>query len=485
MSYCGKLNQKHIFILVFFICFCISFPVFARDMRQENVERARQKKEVMEKAAQELQEARKEALERESRIKGDRNSLVTAIEALRKENGKVENENKGLGASIEQMQAEETQLREELSETMAVNRELSGFIRSNAKDLESMLLQSFQTALEQDRMGFLSPLINQEKFPSMDDIRMMSDLLFKEIKASGEVNLTRGMIVDRQGREREADLLILGNFTGIYQLDGETGFLLYSDQSRRFFALSKLPNAGMSEKIKSYWQGNSEDVPMDISKGGALRQMTHQLNLWEQIPKGGPIVWPIVGILGLAILILLERILFLLRKRMNADTFMARLESLINGNKWEECRSLLVSKRKKLIPKVLLTALDFRDRERVDMENALQEAILGEIPRIERFLSTLGMLAAIAPLLGLLGTVTGMINTFHVITFYGTGDPRMMSGGISEALVTTMLGLSVAIPIMLCHTLLSRRMETEIGKIEEKAVSFVNMVFKSRNTCRE
>jgi biopolymer transport protein ExbB len=89
------------------------------------------------------------------------------------------------------------------------------------------------------------------------------------------------------------------------------------------------------------------------------------------------------------------------------------------------------------------------------MENALQEAILREVPPMERFLSTLGMLAAIAPLLGLLGTVTGMIGTFHVITQHGTGDPRMMSGGISEALVTTMLGLSVAIPIMLAHTLLT------------------------------
>ena len=224
---------------------------------------------------------------------------------------------------------------------------------------------------------------------------------------------------------------------------------------------------------------------MDISKGGALRQLTHQLSLWEQIPKGGPIVWPIMGILGLAGLILLERLFFLFRKRMNVDAFMLKIQRLINENRWEECRVLLESKRKKLIPKVLLTALEFRDQERVDMENALQEAILGEIPHIERFLSTLGMLAAIAPLLGLLGTVTGMINTFHVITYYGTSDPRMMSGGISEALVTTMLGLSVAIPIMLFHTLLNRRVEMLISKMEEKAVSFVNMVFKNRNTCRE
>ena len=117
---------------------------------------------------------------------------------------------------------------------------------------------------------------------------------------------------------------------------------------------------------------------------------------------------------------------------------------------------------------------------REDMENALQEAILREIPSLERFLSTLAMLAAIAPLLGLLGTVTGMIDTFHVITQHGTGDPRMMSGGISEALVTTMLGLTVAIPIMLAHTLLNRSVDNRIGQMEEKAVALVNIVHKSR-----
>jgi biopolymer transport protein ExbB len=117
---------------------------------------------------------------------------------------------------------------------------------------------------------------------------------------------------------------------------------------------------------------------------------------------------------------------------------------------------------------------------REEMENALQEAVLKEVPPMERFLSTLGMLAAIAPLLGLLGTVTGMIDTFHVITLYGTGDPRLMSGGISEALVTTMLGLSVAIPLLLAQTLLNRAVDKRIGEMEEKSVALVNIVQKHR-----
>ena len=473
-----------VFIAFIIIC-CTCTQAPAKDMRQTHMILEQKKKALQEKADLELKNARQEALKKEADIKQDRDTLLAAIKTIKEENGRLEKENQEIRIRIETAKTQAQDLQESLRETQAVNRELSGFIRSNAKDLESMLIQSLQSALDPDRHLFLSPLINQEKFPSMEDIRRMTALLFSEIQASGEVKLTRGIIVDRHGVEQEADLLIMGNFTGMYRLDDETGFLLYSDQSRRFFALSRLPDTAMTRNIRDYMDKKSPEVVMDISRGGALRQLTHQLNLWEQIPRGGPIVWPIVGILGLALLILVERVFFLLRKRLNADAFMLKVQHLVDENRWDDCRSLLESKRKKLIPKVLLTALEFRDRERVDMENALQEAILGEIPHIERFLSTLGMLAAIAPLLGLLGTVTGMINTFHVITYYGTGDPRMMSGGISEALVTTMLGLSVAIPIMLFHTLLNRRVEMEIGKMEEKSVSFVNMVFKTRNTCRE
>ncbi len=479
-----KLFFNLVFLVALVIC-STSTPALTQDMRQTHMTLAQQKQAMQEKAALELKNAKQEAFNREANITQDRETLLAAIKEIKAKNQTLEQDNTAIRTHIEEAMKAADKVKESLIETQAVNRELSGFIRSNAKDLESMLIQSLQSALDPDRHGFLSPLINQEKFPSMEDIRRMVSLLFNEIQASGEVKLTKGIIVDRQGKEREATLLIIGNFTGMYTLEDETGFLIYSDESRRFFALSRQPEVWMTRNIKDYMDKKTADVVMDISKGGALRQLTHQLSLWDQIPKGGPIVWPIVGILGLALIILMERLFFLLRKRMNADTFMLKVQRLVDNNQWDDCRALLESKRKKLIPKVLLTALEFKDRERVDMENALQEAILNEIPRIERFLSTLGMLAAIAPLLGLLGTVTGMINTFHVITYYGTGDPRMMSGGISEALVTTMLGLSVAIPIMFFHTLLNRRVEMEIGKMEEKAVSFVNMVFKSRNACRE
>jgi biopolymer transport protein ExbB len=317
----------------------------------------------------------------------------------------------------------------------------------------------------------------------MDHIRRLGELLVEEIARSGEVRLIQeGPFISRDGREASGELLLLGNFTAFYRRAGETGFLLFSDKSRRFFSLSRLPEKHWQKKVQAYMDGRSEDVLIDISRGAALRQYTQRPRLAEQLRRGGPIVWPIVFIGLLALVIILERIVSLQRKSVDSDRFMARLIELVSEGQWAEARRLCARYPRKALPRVLQAGIDFHGAPREDLENGLQEAILSEIPTIERFLSTLGMLAAIAPLLGLLGTVTGMINTFQAITFFGTGNPRVMSGGISEALITTMLGLAVAIPIMLAHSLLSRKVEKLIGDLEARAVSFVNQVCKGGQT---
>ena len=467
-------------ILPFLVCFWLSIgPATAADMRAAHQQIEQQKQLLLEKTRAEKEAAEKEARERHEQIINDKARLKNAVAALKSDIAALKAGNKKMEARIKTLKKQEQQLRLDLEATAAVNREFRGVVQTNAKDLKAMLLQSLWSGLEPGRHTFLEPLIQGQRFPTMDDVGIVADHLFSEIRKSGQVFLTTGSMVDRKGKERQARLLLIGVFTGIYTLDNETGFLLYSDSSQRYFALSRLPSARIRDNISAYMKGEREDVYMDISKGGAIRQLAHQLSLAEQVPKGGAIVWPILAILCIAVLILLERVIFFSRRRVNPEKLMVALREKIIADDWEGVENLLKSKKKKLIPKILLTALALKDRTRPEMEDALQEAILGEIPAIERFLSTLGMLAAIAPLLGLLGTVTGMINTFHVITYYGTGDPRMMSGGISEALVTTMLGLSVAIPIMLAHTLLSRRVETQITRMEEKSVAFVNMVFKT------
>jgi len=457
-----------------------SGTLYAKDMRAMQIEVEKKKAALLEKASRERDVALKEAMESRQRILSSRKSLEAAISKLKKKNRQIKKENQEHKTRLESLSAHLKGLRTSLEKKEGEESELVGFIRINAKDLDALLRQSLQGAFVPGRRKVLQPILNQTEFPGMDDIRSMVNLLFDEIALSGQVRTVKAPFVDRSGKETTGDILVLGNFLAAYRIPGETGFLLYSAKSQRLFALSKPASWHMARKIRAYMSGKSRDVPIDISKGAALRQLTHRLSLMEEIPRGGPIVWPIIGIAVLAMLIIIERGIYLLRKGSNIGVFADTIYEYAARGEWTKCIDLCEQERERPVPRILLAGIKGHEMEREDMENVLQEAILNEIPGLERFLSTLGMLAAIAPLLGLLGTVTGMINTFHVITYYGTGDPRMMSAGISEALVTTMLGLTAAIPIMVFHSLLSKRVENIIAQMEEKAVILVNIVFKTR-----
>jgi len=477
--------MKRILSELFFLCLCLFLslgPAHADDMRSTSIADRQKKADLLEKAVLEKQMAQQEAEKSRKKILSDKKTLKQAIRALKAKKKQLTVQNQEYGKKIEHLAAEKEKLTQKLRQADAASRELAGFIKIAAGDLGGLLDQSLQSAFVPGRQAALQPLRNQARFPGMDDIRAMIDLYFDEIQRSGEVRLARGSMVDRTGGDVSGDILVLGNFTAAYRNGKEVGFLIYSDKSHRLFALSKLPSARIKKNITRYMAGESEGVFMDISRGSALRQLTHRLSLFDQIKNGGPIVWPILGIGILAMLIVLERLFSLTRKGMNADRLMKKITGPASERNWDACGRVCAPYRHKSIASVLLQGTRAACATREDMENVMQEAILREIPSLERFLSTLGMLAGIAPLLGLLGTVTGMINTFHVITYFGTGDPKMMSGGISEALVTTMLGLAVAIPIMLCHTFLSRRVETLIGQMEEKSVTFINTLFKGTHT---
>ncbi len=469
------------FLLMILLC---STPGRAQDMRELQI-RARQAREaLLQKAVAEEQTARQEADRSRERITFDRASLEQAVKEMEAGVRKLTGEVESLEAEDKILEEKEAQLTQTLAATDGMVRELVGVIRSNAKDIATLVERSLQTALADPQTDFLQAIAGQTHFPGMDDIDRMVNLLWGYIRGSGEVRLTRGRIIDRSGGGTEADILVLGHFTAAYRCADEVGFLNYSPAGRNLFALSRLPSGGMQKHLRRYMQGQSEAVPMDITRGGALNQLTHELSLRQQVLKGGSIVWPILAILAVGLVLVFERIVFLLRNRMDADGLTRRMASMAAEQDWGACKKACAQYAGKPVARVMAAGLDCCHMPREAMENALQEAILREVPPMERFLSTLGMLAAIAPLMGLLGTVTGMIDTFHVITQFGTGDPRMMSGGISEALVTTMLGLSVAIPIMLAHTLLNRAVDKRIGQMEEKAVALTNIVHKHRDALR-
>lgn len=145
----------------------------------------------------------------------------------------------------------------------------------------------------------------------------------------------------------------------------------------KLHALSRLPAPRIRRQIARYMAGEGEAVYVDISRGAALRQLTHQLSLWEQVPKGGPIVWPILVILAVGILIVIERVVFLLRKNCDAEKLMQRIAALVGERRWPDCRSACLALGGKPVARVLAAGLECCHLPREEMENACRKPSCG------------------------------------------------------------------------------------------------------------
>lgn len=194
----------------------------------------------------------------------------------------------------------------------------------------------------------------------------------------------------------------------------------------------------------------------------------------EVVQSGGTIAWVIVGLGVLALLMILLRLLLISRLSANTDKLVRTIAPLVRAGQIDSAVSLC-RKSQSSAGRVLRATLENLDRKREHLEDIISESILHETPNLDRFGSAILVLAAVAPLMGLLGTVTGMISTFDVITEFGTGNPKLLSGGISEALVTTELGLIVAIPSLLCGNLLSGWADGIKSDLDKSALRLTNL----------
>jgi biopolymer transport protein ExbB len=194
----------------------------------------------------------------------------------------------------------------------------------------------------------------------------------------------------------------------------------------------------------------------------------------EEVEAGGLIGWVIVALGALASLMALARVALLLRAAANTNKLTEEIRPLLEKRNFQEAIARC-KRAKNASGRVLVATLQNLDRDRQELEDIISEAVLHEQPALDRFGSAIIVVAAVAPLLGLLGTVTGMIATFDIITEFGTGNPKLLSGGISIALVTTELGLVVAIPALIIGNLLSGWAETIKDGLDKAALRVVNI----------
>jgi len=196
--------------------------------------------------------------------------------------------------------------------------------------------------------------------------------------------------------------------------------------------------------------------------------------------KGGPLMVPLVFCSVLALAIIIEKFITLRLIENRSDRFIRKTKSIINGSEGNKIEKVLALCEMTSSPlsRILKAGIDRKDRSREELKEAIGDAGSSEIPYLEKHLKILGTIVTVAPLIGLLGTVMGMIKAFNVIALQGTGEPGALAGGISEALITTAVGLSIAIPSLIFYNYFMHRTDKIVRQFEKISSEFIDFLIK-------
>jgi len=348
---------------------------------------------------------------------------------------------------------------EQLDRRLGSMKELFGVLQQVTGDTKALLDNSLTSAQFPDRGAFLlqlnSKLASDSALPTIEEIEQLWFLLQQEMTETGKVVRFPAQVIAVDGKEIQEDVVRVGAFNMV----SSAGYLQYTPETGHLSELSRQPQGRFAktaaELVKA--QQGSVVFGVDPTRGQILATYLDRPSLTERIAQGGLVGYVIIGLGVIGLLLALERLVSL---------------SLISGKVSAQLKNDTPDPGNPL-GRVLQVAQNLDTNEVETLELKLGEAVYRETPRLTRSLLFIKIISVVAPLLGLLGTVTGMIVTFQAITLFGTGDPKLMAGGISQALVTTVLGLTVAIPIVLLHTLVSGRSKGILHVLQEQSAGIV------------
>ncbi len=332
--------------------------------------------------------------------------------------------------------------------------EMFGVVRQNAKELQSELDQSVTGVELRAHQQSIDDVVAAKTLPSMAQLRGLWQAMSEEIRASGQVQTTEIQWLNGQGETQTVPALRLGSLG----LISEQGYVKWDNARQQALSYQQLPSDFPTfSHIRTLVDGDVVTMKVDPSRGVLLEQLALTPTLSQRLQAGGVIGNVILVLLGVGLIIALYRgaILATLRQKIKAQ--LKNPEQPGNNP----------------LGRILAVYNKEQQRSVEALELRLLEAVVDEQNHLETGLSMLKLLAALAPMLGLLGTVTGMIETFQVITQFGNGDPKVMAGGISMALVTTVEGLIAAIPLLLAHNILSAQAEAIRNILEKQGIGLV------------
>ncbi|MBL4576616.1 MAG: MotA/TolQ/ExbB proton channel family protein, partial [Opitutaceae bacterium] len=274
------------------------------------------------------------------------------------------------------------------------------------------------------------------------------------------------------GVKTEGKFSLLGPIAYFSAADGLSTGRAVRNLNSEFPTIKKIKDSD-ADAINTLNSTSSGVVPIDATLGDATRMEEVEETIIEHIKKGGQVIYVILALGAAALLISIFKWFEINSvKRPQTGDLQNILDALNNGD--EQKALSIASSVPGPFGELLISGVKHYDQEKELLEEILYERLLATQPKLERFLAFIALTAGAAPLLGLLGTVTGMIKTFKLITVFGTGDAKSLSSGISEALITTEYGLLVAIPALLLQALLSRKAKATLGEMEQTSVAFVN-----------
>lgn len=391
---------------------------------------------------------------REKAFLDNKNEQKRQLSEAKKELKRVKARTAQLKSDFDSNEEYLTELEDELRKSMGNLGEMFGVVRQVSQDTIAIRESSLLAVRIQTDGQVLNKLAESKELPDIKELEQLWFELQAHMTMQGTTSKQETNYIDAAGNKAKSDIVNLGPFV----VFNENGFLHFDDQTGLLLELKNQPSG--ASLIDDYW--NDADVVemlVDPTRGTLLSLGSESPSVLDRIHQGGFVGYIIffIAVLGLSYAVFLlyqyvqthQKVIAQLAspEQASSDNPLGRVLNVYESHKAEQ------------------------DLETLEMQ--LDEAVLKEMPKLEQGLPLIKLLAAVAPLLGLLGTVTGMIATFQSITLFGTGDPKLMAGGISQALITTVLGLVTAIPLLFMHNILSTRSKSIIQILDQQSAGIV------------
>lgn len=412
--------------------------------------------QVLDAVRKERRESSAENQERENRFARDRNSQQAELNRVRQQVVAAEAEADRLEALLETNQGRIDELDEELAEKNGQFQELFGAARSAASDLATQVDRSQISAQYPGRGDELQEIAQTDTLPTEEQLVFLWETMIQQIAEQGKVVTFNADVTGADGAAITREITRIGPFVAF----SDAKFLTYKADQGSLTFLARQPDGRATGAARSVENASGDGFVkgvIDPSLGQLLGLIVETPTPMERLAQGRTVGYIIVGIAALGTLLGLYKWVTL-TMTAGAVSGQVRKKKASKGNP---------------LGRVMLAYENTQSNDVETVGLKLDDAILKEVPKLESGLNLVKVLAAVAPLLGLLGTVIGMINTFQAITLFGTGDPQIMAGGISEALVTTVLGLIAAIPLLLLHAFGSGASKRVTQILEEQAAGIV------------